>query len=660
MAASKQSAPNHRYRFGDFLLDPGARSLLRLGEPIPLTLKEFDTLVVLVECAGQAVEKDNLVRRVWPDSFVGDGSLAKNISILRKHIGADAIQTIPKHGYRFASPVSLVSDFETPKPQLFALEDSSVAPSAPVSLTATGRNARGVWVLGGGLLCLMLLGALAGLGTRRNHVSKVSDPAPTRIAVLPFRNLSGKPDSDYFSDGIVEELITTLGQVNGEQLRVLANGSSSQYRATDKNLSQIAQELNAQYLVQGTVSLLRKEVELNVHLVKGSDQSVVWAGKYTRPLQELSGIRAEISESIAREVEVRVLNRAAGDRLSIETLDPLAHDAYLHGRMDLEHKNPGAAQQALEQFRHATVLDPKYAAAYAGISETYINLANNTPTGPAYAYAKEAALTAIRLDDRLAEAHRDLAWILDNNEFDWPGAEREYRRALELNPSDARAHHWYAQYLVEHGEMQSALREVQAGLDLDPISLSSNYNYGFILIDAGRVDASISHLQHLLLREPNNEVVHGYLGIAYDRKHDFEKSAAEFQQAADASGLKKQYQANVARSLALAGKTTDARRMVSSLHEEMDKGAWMPAVNLALAYFALGEKDEGFSLLRKALQEHSCTLLEINTEPMLVDLKTDARMRALRREFHLGDTNASEAVQPGASGVEQTTALAGR
>jgi TolB-like protein/DNA-binding winged helix-turn-helix (wHTH) protein/Tfp pilus assembly protein PilF len=636
MAAPKQSAPNHRYRFGDFILDPGARSLLRLGEPIPLTLKEFDTLVVLVECAGQAVEKDDLVRRVWPDSFVGDGSLAKNISILRKQIGPDAIQTIPKHGYRFASPVALVSASEIPKPQPFAVTNLSVAPSAPVSLTSTGRSAGRVWVFGGGLLCLMLLGAIAGLGPRRNHASKVNDPVPTRIAVLPFRNLSSKPDSDYLSDGIVEELITTLCQANGEQLRVLANGSSSQYRATDKNLSQIAQELNAQYLVQGTVSLLRKEVELNVHLVKGSDQSVVWAGKYTRPLQELSAIRAEISESIAREVEVRVLNRAPGDRLSVETLDPLAHDAYLHGR--------------LEQFRHATVLDPKYAAAYAGISETYINLANNTPTGPAYAYAKEAALTAIRLDDRLAEAHRDLAWILDNNEFDSPGAEREYRRALELNPSDARAHHWYAQYLVEHGELQSAVREVQAGLDLDPISLSSNYNYGFILIDAGQVDAAITHLQHLILREPNNEVVHGYLGIAYDRKRDFEKSAAEFQQAADASGLKKQYQANVARSLARAGKTNEARRMVSGLREEMDKGTWMPAVNLALAYFALGDKDEGFSLLRKSLQEHSCTLLEINTEPMLVDLKTDPRMRALRGEFHLGDTNAPEAIQPGANG----------
>src|SRR5208283_825111 len=192
---------------------------------------------------------------------------------------------------------------------------------------------------------------------------------------------------------------------------------------------------------------------------------------------------------------------------------------------DLERKNRESGRRALQEFHDATVLDPKYALAYAGLSELYINFANNTPTGPAYAYAKEAALTAIRLDERVAEAHRDLAWILDNNESDWIGAEREYRRALELNPSDSRAHHWYAQYLVEQGKPQQALREAQSGLDLDPLSEGSNYNYGFILIENGQFDNAIEHLEHELLREPNSEVVYGYLGIAYDRKHDYEKSA---------------------------------------------------------------------------------------------------------------------------------------
>jgi Tfp pilus assembly protein PilF len=307
----------------------------------------------------------------------------------------------------------------------------------------------------------------------------------------------------------------------------------------------------------------------------------------------------------------------------------------LRGRLALERKNEESFKLAQREFREATVLDPKFALAYAGLSEVYLNLANNMPTGPAYANAKEAALAAIRMDERTAEAHRDLAFVLDNSESDWSGAEREYRQALALNPSDARAHHWYAQYLVAQGKPEQALREAQAGLELDPLSESSNYNYCLMLIENGEYDEAISRLQRELLREPKSEVVYGYLGIAYDRKHEYDKSAIAFQHAADASVLHKSYEANAARSLALAGKAAQARQIVTRLRKEMDRGAWMPSVNLSLAYFALGDQKEGFFLLRKALQEHSCTLLEMNTEPTLVALKGDPRMLALRKEFRL-------------------------
>ncbi|HEY3973531.1 MAG TPA: FlgO family outer membrane protein [Candidatus Sulfotelmatobacter sp.] len=632
MAAPNQTAPCQCYCFGDFLLDTGARSLTSRNETIPLTLKEFDTLVVLVESAGQAVEKEFLISRVWPDSFVGDGSLAKNISILRKHIGAEAIQTVPKHGYRFAAPVSLASTpVRIPENRIVEPKDTDLRLIAPPPSLARSRRA---WLVGAGVVCIVLL--LAAPAVLRWHLwsAELANQNPARVAVLPFRNLSAASGNDYFSDGIAEELITALGQIDGERLRVLANGSSGEYKATNKSLLRVAKELNVQFLLQGTVALQNKQVDVNVHLVRAADQSVMWAAKYSRPIAELPRIQTEITESIAREVEARLLPDAVSSRQR-QTLDPLAYDAYLHGRMDLEHKNPAASQKALEEFRQVTVLDSKYAPAYAGIAETYINLAGNTPTQAAYAYAKEAALTAIRLDEHLAEAHRDLAWILDNNESDRPGARREYQRALQLNPSDARSHHWFAQYLVAQQQPQEALREAKTGLDLDPISLSSNYNYAFMLIEAGQYDAAIAHLEHLRLREPENEVVYGYLGIAYDRKHLEEKSAESFQRAADLSGLHKQYEANVARSLALAGKTANARAIVSRLQGEMDRGIWMPAVNLSLAYFALGDQPRGFSLLRKALQEHSCTAIELDYEPMFVAQKSDPRLVALRDQFHL-------------------------
>jgi TolB-like protein/DNA-binding winged helix-turn-helix (wHTH) protein/Tfp pilus assembly protein PilF len=660
MAVPNQAVPNDRYKFGDFVLDIGARSLVRFGEPIPLTLKEFDTLVILVECAGQAVEKESLVRAVWPDSFVGDGSLAKNISILRKHIGADAIQTVPKHGYRFACAVSLASLANKAVEQRPIEEPPSSGPAlvpGPARSSSLFRKAPPVVWLGGlGLVAALLLAGLWSSATRTAKPKMVAKPLePIRIAVLPFQDISGSRGSEYLSDGIVEELITELGQADGRRLRVLAKGSSSQYRETDRTPSLIAHDLGVQYLIVGTVRLMDRQVEVNVQLVNGSDQSVAWAGKYTRPQGQVSQIQSEIIESVAREVQVNVLPTASPTFQIGGTANPLAHDAYLHGRLALERKNGESGRRALQEFHIAATLDPKYALAYAGLSELYINFANNTPTGPAYAYAKEAALTAIRLDDRVAEAHRDLAWILDNNEFDWPGAEREYHRALELNPSDSRAHHWFAQYLAEQGKPELAVREARAGLDLDPLSESSNYNYGFMLIENGQLDTAIEHLQRELLREPNSEVVYGYLGIAYDRKHDYDKSAVAFQRAADVSTLHKQYEADAARSLALGGKVSDARQIVGRLQREMDRGVWMPSINLALAYFALGDKDRGFSLLQKSLQEHSCTLLEINTEPMLLAVRSDPRLLALRTQFHLGNSIDDAPASTSSSG-ERTSA----
>ncbi len=237
----------------------------------------------------------------------------------------------------------------------------------------------------------------------------------------------------------------------------------------------------------------------------------------------------------------------------------------------------------------------------------------------------------------MAEAHRDLAWILDNNEFDWSGAEREYRRALDLNPSDARAHHWYAQHLVALGEKQDAVREVRIGLDLDPLSEGSNYNYSFILMLDGQFDAAIEHLKAELLREPNSEVVNGYLGLAYRYRQDYQNSILWFRRTVEVSNSKPQYEAALAAALSFGGETSEARQIAARLRRKWDRGGWVPAFNLALMYFSLGDKDEGYRFLRIALTQHSCTLLEINTEPVFLALRGDARFEAIRTEFHLRD-----------------------
>jgi serine/threonine-protein kinase len=473
------------------------------------------------------------------------------------------------------------------------------------------------------------------MGGSNSPTKNAAISSPMRIAVLPFHIISGSSGAEYLSDSIVEELIATLGQANSDNLRVLAKGSCLQYRDTTKGPSEIAKELRVQYLVVGTVSLTSQRAEVKVQLVDGSDQGVIWGGKYSSPEGQPSQIQAEVAESVAREVQVSLLPESAVTLQAGGTSNRLAHDAYIHGKLDLERKNDESGHRALQEFNNAVSLDPKYALAYAGISEIYINVAASQPAGPAYAYAKQAALTAIRLEDRVAEAHRDLAWILDNNEFDWLGAEREYHRALELNPSDARAHHWYAQHLVALGKTQEALREAKLGLELDPLSEGSNYNYGLILIYNGLPDAAIDHLKGELLREPNSEVVYGYLGIAYSSKHDYENAISASRHAVELSSLKRQYEAQLAGYLALAGRTAEARQLATRLRSQWDHGIWVPAYGLALMYFSLGDEDEGFRFLHLALKQHSCALLEINAEPLLRALRGNARFEAIRDEFHL-------------------------
>jgi serine/threonine-protein kinase len=471
-----------------------------------------------------------------------------------------------------------------------------------------------------------------GLGGSPSPTNKTVVSNPVRIAILPFHNASNSPGAENLSDGIMEDLIGTLGQAHLDKLQVLAKGSSLQYRETSKSPSEIARELGVQYLVVGSANLVSDKAEVEVQLVNGSNQGVIWANKYSG---QTTQVQSEVAESVAREVQISLLPESAIASQVGGTTNQLAHESYLRGKLALERKNHESGQKALEEFHNATLLDPKYALAYAGLSEVYVNLANSVPTGPAYAYAKQGALTAIRLDDRVAEAHRDLAWVLDNNEFDWSGAEREYRRALELNPSDARAHHWYAQHLMALGKKKEAVREARTGLDLDPLTEGSNYNYAFILMLDGQFDAAIGHLKAELLREPDSEVVNGYLGLAYRYRGDYENSVPWFRRTVQVSNSKPQYVAALAAALSFAGKTPEARQIATRLRRKWDHGVWIPAFNLAVMYFSLGDKDDGYRFLRMALAQHSCTLLEINTEPVFLALKGEPRFEAIRSEFHL-------------------------
>ena len=621
------------FQFANFTLDMKTRSLSQMGQPISLTPKELKTLVVLLEFAGAAVEKEKLIHEVWPDTFVADGSLARNISMLRKRLGARSIETVAKFGYRFAYPVARVEEvldkYSAGQAAAETSDSSVVRPAPTLQFASSGTRGKriflGIFVSAAAIIVFGLV-----FVTFRSVQGKMSlSAAPVRLAVLPFQPVSTQPSIGYLGDGLSEELTTTLGQMDTDQVRVLASGSSNLYRETNKSPAQISRELGARYLVDGSVQVLNQDVEFTVHLIDGRDQAMLWSGKFTRPLSQLPEMRTEMAASIAKEIQVKIAPEAKEHEYSNETSDPQAHQAFLHGRYELEQQNVTAFHRALEQFTNAAALDPHYARAYAGIAESYIDLATSTPPGPAYAYAKAAALNAIHLDNGLSQAHRDLARVLFYYDHDLQGAEREYRRALQLNPSDARTHHWYAQLLIAERRTDEALREVSTGLALDPLSLASNSNYAFILIQAGQPAQAVLHLQELQKRDPNNELVYEGLGRAYDGLHQYEHAAESFKRASELSEPKYRYQANLAYALASGGDLGAAQTLADKLEIKANSGEWIPASAMTEAYIGLGKKDRAFFWFNRCVAEHSCSLLEANAEPIYSGLSGDRRFEKI-------------------------------
>lgn len=481
-------------------------------------------------------------------------------------------------------------------------------------------------------------------GTSGNLIT--SRPA-VRIAVLPFDNKPRSAEFRRLSDTIADELASDLAQGAEKSLRVLAASSTFGFMSAKAIPAQVAQELNARYLVEGSVDCFNRKaacsrnlLELKVRVVDAEGQ--IQGEQTYLPQGNFSGTPPEVAQWIARTIQVKMLPETATTGSQIGgTTKQAAYDFYLQGRYEFSH---GSEPKAFSDFQEAIAIDPKYALAHAEIAKIHIFRANNEQNRTELVAAKDEAKIALAFEDRVAQAHTDLAWVLDNNDFDWAGAEAEYRRALALNPSDTFAHKWYAMFLVSQGRGREAVEQATEALSLDPASMTLKAAYGWILIDAGQTDAGIDYLEKEVELYPDYAVAWGYLGTGYNRKHEYAKAAASFQRAADLSAryLKVKtaslaYRAGVAGNLALAGNSDQAKRIAAQLRKLWEEGTWIPACNLASMYFGLGQNNDGFKFLRRGLQERSCTLHEINTEPMLRTSWDDPIFKDIRSEFHLPD-----------------------
>jgi len=444
---------NEIYEFGNFCLEARPRQLRRGADPVPLTQKAFEVLLHLVRSEGKLVSRDELMNAVWGDSFVEESNLTQTIFMLRKALGDTKEQpyilTVQGRGYRFAQPVTVIS---TNSAETVARVDNSAglrAANADQPEPRTVKRTRSK-----SLLLFLTAAALMALAVfwlfRSRHSSAVTAQPSGRLmlAVLPFENLTGDASQEYFSDGLTEEMITQLGRVDPSRLGVIARTSVMHYKKSPKALAEVGQELAVQYALESSVRRDGDRVRVTAQLIQLKDQTHLWAQEYDRELKDLLVVQSDISREIASEIE-RALGAEQRDFPANTAMSPQryeAYDLYLKGLFFWNKRTGDGFRQAIQYFQQATVKDPNYAPAFALLADAYAiqGAYNAAPPAEFVAKARAAARRAVELDDRSAEAHTALALIVQNHDYDWQTSEREFRRAIELNPSYATAHHWYA------------------------------------------------------------------------------------------------------------------------------------------------------------------------------------------------------------------------
>jgi TolB-like protein/tetratricopeptide (TPR) repeat protein len=455
------------------------------------------------------------------------------------------------------------------------------------------------------------------------------------LAVLPFDNLSGDPDQEFFSDGLTEEMIAQLGKVNPERLTVVARGSVAKYKHTSLPVNQIGRELHAGYLVQGSVRRAPDRVRITVHLIQVPEQTDRWAESYDRELKDMLALQDSVARTIANQIHITLTPGQQSRLATRSNLDPAAYEDYLKGRYYWNKRTAEGMQKAQVYFQQAINKDPSYGAAYSGLADCNSGLTWHGFTSPAetLARANAAALKAIEIDPQSAEAHASLALVL-HHKWDWPGAEAEFKRALQLDPRYANAHHWYGDYLSVRGRHDEALVEAKKALDLDPLNLMIGTWVGLRYYLARKYDGALEQSRNTVELDPNFAAAHLLLGETYVQMGLHEKGLAELQSAASLSGNSPLYLAQVAVAHASAGRKTEPLRIIAQL-QAISSERYVSPYGLAQIYAALNDKEQTFKWLQIAYDDRAVWMSYLAVDPIFDGFRSDQRFQDLLRRVRL-------------------------
>ena len=570
------------YEFEPFRIDMERYLLLRNNEPLALSPKVFETLLYLVQNRGRVAKKDEIINSVWPDTFVEEGNLAQNVFLLRKALGEEKnehryIVTIPGVGYRFVAPVNEVETQSTRAPE-------------------------------------------ASIQTKVNS-----------IAVLPFKDLSGRDDDKFLGPGLADALIMRLSSIR--DLKVRPTAAVLRYSDLREDPLAVGSDLNVDALLDGCYQRESDKIRVSVQLVSVRDGVTLWAAKFDERVTDIFAIQDSIADQVVRALAIQLSRDEQRQIKKNYTQNSDAFQFFIKGRYFWNQRTTEGLRKALDYAQQALTEDPTYAAAYIGLADSYSLLGaqhNVLPPHDSFPKARAAAKQALEIDPMLAEAYASLGFIMFAYEWDWLAAEQTHRKAIDLKPNYPTAHHWYGELLTTLGRFEEAYVELKIAQELDPLSLAINVDLAAAYFYARNYNRSERQLLNLL--ELNSQFVraHVVLGKVHVQRNEFAQAIEVLRRAVELSGQDPVSVSALAHSLAVAGETREAQTLLDSLHESA-KYRYISACHVAEVHIGLGQKDIAYQWLDRAYETRDVELVWLKINPVYDSVRTETRFQNLTR-----------------------------
>jgi TolB-like protein/DNA-binding winged helix-turn-helix (wHTH) protein/Flp pilus assembly protein TadD len=619
-------------QFGTYEIALQSGELRKAGVRIRVQQQPLKLLEILLEHHGEVVTREELRSRIWPNESFGDFDQAVNVAIakLRGALGDSAdnpryIETVPRRGYRFIAEVAVVNRPTNKLELLPEVASSEEGERAHLEVARKIPRPRHLpWqhagkTLGTAIVLVLLVLMVWLFFWRSRQLANPVSSSPVRsLAVLPLENLSSD-SQDYFADGMTDELITNLAQISA--LSVISRTSIMPYKGVRKPLSQIARELNVDAVVEGTVLRSDKQIRITAQLIRAPADKHLWAESYEGDVRDTLALQKKVARAIAEQIRIKLTPQEETVLQNVKVVNPEAYENYLKGRYFWNKRTADGMKKAIGYFNQAIEMDPNYPSPHAGLADIY-ELSDRPEL------AREEVQKALDLDDRLTEAHNSRARLLYLFDRDWEGAEREFKRALELDHNYAPAHHWYSMYLALEGRKEQALAEAQKAYELDPLSTVAGANLAKILQEAGQDDKAIEQAKKTLDLEPDSAVAHAVLGLGYQEKRMYGEAIAEYKKALQLGGSPAEMRGLLGNAYAVSGNKTDAEKEIAEL-----KVLWpehpRAALDLAVVFSGLGDKENALYWLEKAQEMHVSDLIGIGKDPHFAEFRSDRRFQAL-------------------------------